>query len=255
MALTRTYLRPAELQRLQQATLLVYATEAGPVFARLAQAAATALSAEIVSLDGFDQSSGMVNLGYYPAQRFSAADFETLRQLLPEHPLFVSLIVERRPEALRTSDFRPSRQFRNSALYQEFYQPTGLPLRELIVGLPVVEYGWITCTLNRAGRDFTEADRYLLTLLVPHFQQAVRQAHLAAAVPGLSPNNFLLHDHFTPREAELLGCLRQGLSDKEISQRLRISPRTVQNHLQNIYVKLAVDNRTAALCKVLGVAG
>ncbi|UOQ54840.1 helix-turn-helix transcriptional regulator [Hymenobacter cellulosivorans] len=255
MALSPTYLRPAELQCLQQAILLVYATEAGPVFTRLAQATAAALSAEIVSIDGFDQTSSMVNLGYYPAQRFSLPDFETLRQLLPEHPLFQSLIIERRPEALRTSDFRPTQKFRNSTLYQEFYQPTGLPLRELIVGLPVVEYGWITCTLNRAGREFSEADRYLLTLLVPHFQQAVRQAQTVASPPALPPNSPLLLNHLTPREAELLGYLRQGLSDKEISRCLSISPRTVQNHLQNIYVKLEVDNRTAALCKVLGVAG
>jgi DNA-binding CsgD family transcriptional regulator len=59
----------------------------------------------------------------------------------------------------------------------------------------------------------------------------------------------------TPREAQILQYLAQGLPDKEISRLCGVSPRTVQNHLQNIYAKLQVDNRTAALCRALGMAG
>ena len=54
------------------------------------------------------------------------------------------------------------------------------------------------------------------------------------------------------REAEVLGCVVDGLSNDEIGQRLDISPRTVQKHLERVFAKLGVHNRTAAVATVLG---
>lgn len=48
------------------------------------------------------------------------------------------------------------------------------------------------------------------------------------------------------REAEVLGLLAQGLSNTQIAQRLMVSDNTVKFHLQNIYQKLGVGNRTEA---------
>lgn len=53
----------------------------------------------------------------------------------------------------------------------------------------------------------------------------------------------------TPREIELLGLIRQRLSIKEIAQALVISPNTVKKHNNNIYTKLGVRNRRAAVGK------
>lgn len=50
----------------------------------------------------------------------------------------------------------------------------------------------------------------------------------------------------TPREHDVLRCLRLGLPDKVIARRLRISHRTVKAHCHNIYEKLGVSNRTQA---------
>ena len=53
----------------------------------------------------------------------------------------------------------------------------------------------------------------------------------------------------TPREMEVLQLLTEGLSNKEIGQRLSLSPRTINFHLDNIYSKLGVTTRTeAAVC-------
>lgn len=51
----------------------------------------------------------------------------------------------------------------------------------------------------------------------------------------------------TPREAELLSLLTQGLSNRELGQRLFISEATVKTHLAHIYAKLGVDTRAAAI--------
>jgi DNA-binding response OmpR family regulator/DNA-binding CsgD family transcriptional regulator len=50
----------------------------------------------------------------------------------------------------------------------------------------------------------------------------------------------------TAREAEVLNWLAQGKSNRDIGAILSLSPRTVNKHLEQIYVKLEVENRTAA---------
>jgi DNA-binding NarL/FixJ family response regulator len=50
----------------------------------------------------------------------------------------------------------------------------------------------------------------------------------------------------TSREVEVLRLLARGLSNKEIAQRLVISPKTVANHAEHIYAKISAPTRTAA---------
>jgi DNA-binding NarL/FixJ family response regulator len=50
----------------------------------------------------------------------------------------------------------------------------------------------------------------------------------------------------TGRELEILRLVASGLSMKEIGERLGISPKTVDNHLQNLYPKIEVRTRAGA---------
>jgi HD-GYP domain-containing protein (c-di-GMP phosphodiesterase class II) len=50
----------------------------------------------------------------------------------------------------------------------------------------------------------------------------------------------------TRREVDVLVLLARGLSNKEIAQRLVISPKTAGNHVEHIYGKIGVGNRVAA---------
>jgi HD-GYP domain-containing protein (c-di-GMP phosphodiesterase class II) len=50
----------------------------------------------------------------------------------------------------------------------------------------------------------------------------------------------------TPRESEVLALLSTGLANKSIARELRISPKTVSNHIERVYSKLGVSNRTGA---------
>lgn len=56
-------------------------------------------------------------------------------------------------------------------------------------------------------------------------------------------------DHLTPRQVELLGLLDAGLSNQQIADRITVSLATVKGHLQNLYAKLSVPSRSAALAK------
>lgn len=55
----------------------------------------------------------------------------------------------------------------------------------------------------------------------------------------------------TPREAELLSLLTEGLSNRELGRRLFISEATVKTHLAHIYAKLGVDTRAAAIATAI----
>ena len=51
----------------------------------------------------------------------------------------------------------------------------------------------------------------------------------------------------TPREREVIQALADGLTDKQIAQRLLISVETARTHIVNILAKLKVDSRLKAL--------
>lgn len=54
----------------------------------------------------------------------------------------------------------------------------------------------------------------------------------------------------THREAEVILWVVKGKTNRDIGQILNMSPRTVNKHLEHIYIKLGVETRTAAANKV-----
>lgn len=78
---------------------------------------------------------------------------------------------------------------------------------------------------------------------MPALERARRmRAELAARpTPGL----------LSARELEVLRLVAEGLTDREVAERLHISPRTVNQHLRSIYRKLGVGSRAAATRRAL----
>ena len=50
----------------------------------------------------------------------------------------------------------------------------------------------------------------------------------------------------TAREVEVLRLIARGLSNKQIAERLVISPKTARNHIEHIYAKIDASSRAAA---------
>lgn len=72
----------------------------------------------------------------------------------------------------------------------------------------------------------------------------------AAAEPGfaaMSESN--LQTLLTPREAEVLSAVGEGLTNKLIARRLNISLHTVKFHIESLFKKLGVRTRTEAVAK------
>ena len=56
----------------------------------------------------------------------------------------------------------------------------------------------------------------------------------------------------TRREVEILRLMVSGATNRALAERLHISPATIRNHTHNIFQKLGVPNRLAAVTLALG---
>ncbi len=65
-----------------------------------------------------------------------------------------------------------------------------------------------------------------------------------SALPGKQAP---LVDELTPRELEVLTLIAEGLCNKDIARELSISEKTVKNHINNIFSKLHLYDRTQAM--------
>lgn len=59
----------------------------------------------------------------------------------------------------------------------------------------------------------------------------------------------------TSREAEVLLWIARGKSNRDVAEILSLSPRTVNKHLEQIYAKLGVENRTSAAALAMRTLG
>jgi DNA-binding NarL/FixJ family response regulator len=57
----------------------------------------------------------------------------------------------------------------------------------------------------------------------------------------------------TPRELDVMRQVFNGLKNLEIAEKLFVSEITVKKHIQNIYAKVGVKNRTSLMNKIMDV--
>jgi DNA-binding CsgD family transcriptional regulator len=99
--------------------------------------------------------------------------------------------------------------------------------------------------VHRSLRDFDDRDAAALDALKPHIVTAWRNAvaHGGAQAPAASP---LPATALTARENEVLYWVSMGKTNGEVGEIIGARPMTVKKHLEHIYDKLGVPNRTAA---------
>ncbi|HET8840908.1 MAG TPA: AAA family ATPase [Ktedonobacteraceae bacterium] len=109
---------------------------------------------------------------------------------------------------------------------------------------------------NRARELFQHYGMQRSIDLIDTLQEGMRQLeerpHVydispAAASPHLLHADYQLDLHLTRRELEVLRLVAEGRTDREVADILVLSPRTVNRHLSNIFVKLDVPGRAAAV--------
>ncbi len=98
---------------------------------------------------------------------------------------------------------------------------------------------------------------YLLkNVSIDELSNAIRSAHLGRSTLAPEATQALIEAvtrppaigfDLTDREQEVLRLMTDGMSNREIAERLMISHSTVKNHVSNIFSKLAVTSRTEAV--------
>jgi DNA-binding CsgD family transcriptional regulator len=146
---------------------------------------------------------------------------------------------------VKITDFYSARQWYSTGMYTDVYRPQGVE-HELQVFLP--DPAGLTARPGRtlrlfffrgSGPDFSERDRAVLTLLRPHLHRAYLDAERRRhPTPRL-----------TPRHWELLRLVAAGHTNAQIARRLGVTEGTVRTHLENIYERLQVSSRTAAVTR------
>lgn len=85
--------------------------------------------------------------------------------------------------------------------------------------------------------------------LLPLWPTNVDQTGLARppVTPGSKDASFTQGESLSEREAQILRLVGDGLTNREIAERLFLSRYTVESHIKRIYRKLAVSSRTMAI--------
>ena len=184
-------------------------------------------------------------LAWESRPRFSGETMAGLERILYDHPFMQHVLRHGDTGAMMLSDFLTPAGMRRSALHRDFLGPAGV--RHVLGTVAIVPRGIVSLTMTRppGTRGFSERDRSAFNLLRPHFEQArarlEREEHVRTEeLPAVA--SYAL----TARESEVARWLARGRSNSEIATALRIEVRTVEKHLERLYDKLGVENRTTA---------
>ena len=143
--------------------------------------------------------------------------------------------------AVRETDVENPREQRNGGFFAEMMRPGGID-HELILAL---DGGAPQRTLRLLffrgpGAGFSERDVAVLTLLRPHLQAAYLAHQRHRRGPSV----------LTGRQREILAYVALGYTNRQVARRLDLSETTVRKHLENIFARLGVTSRTAAIAKI-----
>lgn len=126
------------------------------------------------------------------------------------------------------------RALEETGLHQEALVPSGL---ESEIGLEL-SHGRsemnIVVLSRGPGPRFDERDRLVLWLVRPHVDAAIRRI-TRPPTP------------VSPRQLEVLGLVREGLTNGQVARRLAISERTVAKHLEHVFARTGARSRTQAV--------
>lgn len=106
--------------------------------------------------------------------------------------------------------------------------------------LKPADEGEILAAITEARAGGAPMTREIARLVVRSFQDSAAPA-----------SSFQDTDQLTRRELEILKLVAEGLSNKEIASRIRISFTTVRTHLMHVFKKLKVRCRTEAAARYL----
>jgi DNA-binding CsgD family transcriptional regulator len=172
---------------------------------------------------------------------WSAADDRLLERLDFSDPLLPA------PDSLgrarRLSDAMAPEVYRGTEYYRRLGRTHGLEY-SIAIWLRLSDGGIRGLWLDASRRDFDDRDVSVLQLIGRQLGRLLRPVR-RPAVGARLPDRLLLTD----RQAEILSLAAIGRSNDEIGHDLSISSNTVRTHLENVFERLEVHTRAAAVAR------
>ena len=207
---------------------------------------------DVLTYNELGLDTGRVSYCAYPeGVVFSPDGLAAFAAHMHENPLINHMHSTGDGSPMMISDFISQQHFHSLGVYTEFYRQVPVE-HQIAFGLPPSRGRVIAIALNRGRGDFTEDDRDLLAVLrVPLVRATSRARSRHQAREALTgPDDGQLAG-LTSRELQLLELVAMGRTNTAIARTLEISPRTVAHHLDNIYRKLDVSGRAAAVYRAV----
>lgn len=141
------------------------------------------------------------------------------------------------PMVVSIGEVYSEREWAEQPMHQEYLTDVH---DEILAALPCRPGVNLRLLIGReTGSLFSDLDCFLVRLLLPHLEPLLQRT-LSSVVP--SPETLL-----TGRQREIMGLVREGMTNQQVAGRLGISAGTVRKHLENSYGRLQVQSRVAAV--------
>jgi DNA-binding NarL/FixJ family response regulator len=177
----------------------------------------------------------------------TASDGEEALALAEEHRPQVVLMDLRMP---RLDGIEATRRLRERCPEIQVISLTTYADDESVLGaLRAGARGYLT--KDASGEDIRAAiltvaagDAALDPAVQHHVVDALADEAAGGRIPMPAP---ALPDDLTPREAEVLALIAEGLTNTEIAERLVVSPTTVKSHINHLFAKAGLRDRAQAV--------
>lgn len=137
------------------------------------------------------------------------------------------------------SDFYTAREYHHTGMYTDVVGPQGIEHEAMLCLSAPPGHSRRLLFIRGPGPDFDERDRLLLALLRPLLNELYQELQQGRRnVPVL-----------TARQQQLLQLVARGYSNSDIARELVVTTATVRKHLENIFQRLHVTSRTAAVAR------
>ena len=158
----------------------------------------------------------------------------------------------------RETDYITSAMLRTSVFYNDWMLPQGV---HFSMGSRVASddilYGSVNLWRSEEKGDFTDSEMEILDILNKHLALYFHNRY----PNGIRRNNeeeysdTLIHLYnLTSRESEIVSLIYQGMTSRQIADKLFISENTVKKHTYNIFKKMKVSSRSQIIKIIHGLS-
>lgn len=148
---------------------------------------------------------------------------------------------------LRTTDLMSDAEREKTVIYKRCFEPFGLYYSvDISLMCKGRLLGLLALYRQKVQGDFTDRELFMLQLLTEHLNA---RFYREAMPDSASSENRILNKNalkygLSDRETEIVSLIVSGMTNNDISEALAIAPNTLKKHLQHIYSKTGLHNRT-----------